>query len=235
MPVSGIATDVWADEYALTGDLNQMTATITQNTPDVTPFRTNDTVLVAGPQSATLSITGMLEAGAGSAESELWDALDTPVQRVATVAFGDGIGRSAVLFNPHTLGLQNRATTTDAVRITGNMAGDSVVAGGPVLHELEEETGTGNYTSVDSSASSAFGYVAHVHVTAFTGTNCVIRIQDSVNDSTWTDLATFTTVTGVGAERVTGSGTVDRYLRAQIVSGTFTSITFAVAIARRYR
>lgn len=91
-----------------------------------------------------------------------------------------------------------------------------------------------NEASVDQDASSSNGAVANLHVTAFTGTDAVIKIQDSANDADWADLITFTTVDGVTSERATVAGSVDRYVRAIVASGTFSSVTFAVSFARNW-
>jgi polyisoprenoid-binding protein YceI len=50
--------------------------------------------------------------------------------------------------------------------------------------------------------------VGYIHVTAFTGTTGVVKIQHSANDSTWADLITFTTISAVTQERVAVTGTV---------------------------
>lgn len=63
-------------------------------------------------------------------------------------------------------------------------------------------------------ASTVNGGVGFQQVSAFSGfTGYVGKIQDSADDSTYADLATFTNVTsGPTAESVTVTGTVDRYL-----------------------
>ena len=92
-----------------------------------------------------------------------------------------------------------------------------------------------NGASVNNLASSAFGGVGHLHVTAFTGTNATVKIQDSPNDAAWSDLIAFTSITGVTSERLTDTGTVDQYVRAIISVDNFTSMTFAVSFARNRR
>jgi hypothetical protein len=104
-----------------------------------------------------------------------------------------------------------------------------------VLQPLEAETTTFDGTSVDNGASSAFGGVGHIHVTAFSGTSATVKIQDSANDSSWADLITFANVTGVGAERLLVAGQVDQYLRFAITADTFTSMTIACSFARNRR
>jgi hypothetical protein len=106
---------------------------------------------------------------------------------------------------------------------------------GVLLQPLEAETTTFDGTSVDNTASSAFGGAAHLHVTAFTGTSGVCKVQSSTNDTDWSDLITFTTVSGVTSERTSVTGTVPRYLRFAITTDSFTSMTVACAFARNRR
>jgi len=58
-------------------------------------------------------------------------------------------------------------------------------------------------------------------------------VQHSTDNSSWSDLCTFTAVSVVGSEILTGTGTVNRYVRYIISAFTGTSVTFAVAFARR--
>src|SRR4030095_11126959 len=82
---------------------------------------------------------------------------------------------------------------------------------------------------------SSLGAVAHLHVLAFTGTTATIKIQHSTDNSTWVDLITFTAVTAAGKQRATvNTGvTINRFVRAIVSAGTFTSMTFLLAFGRR--
>jgi hypothetical protein len=91
---------------------------------------------------------------------------------------------------------------------------------------------------VDEVAQTVLGWVAHLHVTAGVLTTVTIKIQDSADNSVWADLTggTFTAVTtSTDKQRLVGASnaTVRRYVRAIISAATYTSITFAVAFARR--
>lgn len=105
---------------------------------------------------------------------------------------------------------------------------------GVALSGLAAVTADTNGTSVDNLGFTTRGGVAHLHVTAFSGlTSSVITIEHSSNNSTWTTLATFTTVTGTTSQRVEVTGSVLRYLRVvDDVTGTG-SCTRLVAFARR--
>lgn len=111
--------------------------------------------------------------------------------------------------------------------------GDQLTAG------LRTDTGATNGASIDTTASAAFGAQAYLHVSAFSGTDVTVKIQDSANDSTFADVTglTFTQVTGSVplAERVaTAAGaTIRRYLRAvTVTTGGFSSVTFCVHVTK---
>lgn len=114
---------------------------------------------------------------------------------------------------------------------------DYVVSGrrdaGIILHPLGAETADESGTSHDNAAGSSNGGAAYLEVTAFDGlTDAVVKVQHSTDNSSWSDLVTFTTVADRTAERVTVNGTVNRYLRYDLnVTGTG-SLTLFVGFAR---
>lgn len=123
---------------------------------------------------------------------------------------------------------------TDTTPITINGTAQDGVDMGYLLHALAAETADGNGTGLDNTAGTTNGVVASLHVTAFSGfSGVVIKVQHSTDNSSWSDLVTFTTATTTTYERQKTTSTVNRYLRAfWDVTGSG-SITFAVAAARR--
>lgn len=107
---------------------------------------------------------------------------------------------------------------------------------GIILDPSTGVTADGSSTSIDNTAASSNGGVAHLHVTAFSGlTSDAIIVEHSTNNSAWATLGTFTTVTGVTNQRlvIAAGTTVNRYLRVtDDVTGTGTC-TRLVAFARR--
>jgi hypothetical protein len=77
--------------------------------------------------------------------------------------------------------------------------------------------------------------VGHIHVTAFSGTDATVKIQDSSNGTDFSDLITFSSITGLVAERMLVTGTVDQHIRFAITTDNFTSMTIACAFARNRR
>lgn len=89
-------------------------------------------------------------------------------------------------------------------------------------------------TSLDTSASVAFGFQAYLQVFSIGSGTATVTIEDSANNTDWTALTSgaFTNVTTRTAERIVSSSataTVRRYLRVT-TSGVFTDLVFAVAI-----
>jgi hypothetical protein len=113
-------------------------------------------------------------------------------------------------------------TTGQKVWIAGN------TLAGPAVNGLQTATVTGLTTftiGVNTSgstgagtdgtmvlASTVAGGVGYLHCTAFAPTSLVMKIMHSPDDSVYAALITFTTLTAVGKERKTVTGTIDRYL-----------------------
>lgn len=90
-------------------------------------------------------------------------------------------------------------------------------------------------SSLDTTSSLAFGAQAYLNVTAFTGTDATISVQDSADNATFAAVSglAFAQTTAIGSQRVaTGNGaTIRRYLAVNVATTAgFTALSFAVAI-----
>jgi len=108
---------------------------------------------------------------------------------------------------------------------------------GVVLENAGTLTATADGTAHNNGAGTSNGAVFHVHTTAYSGlTSDVIIIEGSTTGAfsgEETTIATFTTVAGLGSQRLAVTGTVPRYLRAaDTIVGTG-SITRTIAVSRR--
>lgn len=93
---------------------------------------------------------------------------------------------------------------------------------------------SGSKASKDDAASSAAGLAAVLALDDIDSGTPTFVIEDSPNDSSWSTLVSFAAVADGAeptAERVTVSGTVNRYLRIT-TTGTFTNADYAVAYRR---
>jgi hypothetical protein len=114
--------------------------------------------------------------------------------------------------------------------LTAGLRTDTAATNGTGVDQLVDTLATGSYL---------FGLQAYLQVTAFTGTDCTIKLQESSDNGAgdaWADVTGggFTQVTAApGTQRIQTSltQTVERYLRV-VTSGTFDSIAFAVMAHR---
>ena len=98
------------------------------------------------------------------------------------------------------------------------------------------DAGAASSDPIDAGAASTFGWQAYLHVTALTGTNVIVTLEESSDDAVGDAYAAmtggaFTSATGAGAQRLAGTGNIERYVRVT-TSGVFTSATFLVVFVR---
>jgi hypothetical protein len=100
------------------------------------------------------------------------------------------------------------------------------------------DTAATNGASIDTTASASFGGQAYLQVFAFSGTDVTIKIQDSADDVSFSDVASFafTQVTSAPfVERIalSNTATIRRYVRAiTVTTGGVTSVQFAVVLVK---
>lgn len=122
--------------------------------------------------------------------------------------------------------------------ITADANGYGLEWGNSLTAGLRTDTAATNGTSIDGLASSAFGLQAYLQVTAFTGTDVTVTVQDSADNASFANVtgASFAATTAAHTTQriaTSNAATVRRYLRAvTTTSGGFTSATFAVVVVR---
>jgi hypothetical protein len=103
---------------------------------------------------------------------------------------------------------------------------------------LRADVGATNGPAVDTGVAAGSGAQAYLQVTAFTGTDVTVKVQDSADEVTWADVTGLTFAQTTGAQTTqriatSGSQMVRRFLRAvTVTSGGFTECTFAVTVAK---
>lgn len=225
----------YVDEFDLTGDVAAITdLTIVAATLDHTTINKRAQGRAHGKRMGSMGWMSLFNDAAGQSFPVLSEM--PTVDRLMTYNVLGSLGSPAwsmvgqeVSFTP------DRAQDG---RLTLAVAGQSnrfIEPGRMLTAGLETSTTPEGLTGFTDGAAAATdnGLQAYLHVTAFSGTDCTISIQDSDDDGDtdpYADVAAFTQVTGVGWERIASVGTnVKQYLRAE-TDGTFTSITFAVMV-----
>ncbi len=241
--VHGKSTKVLFDQYSLVG--RTRTASVRRNIDlaETQQFGANWREReVVGLASGGCSFAGFFNGAAGELDAMFRAAHDQEAPSIVSIGYaGHAIGSLVDLLKAAMTDHKIDNPQDGVVAASGEFESDDQVDLGISLHDLVAEpsaTPPVNFASVDETVASVgttAGAVAHLHVTAFSGTSVTIKVQHSVDDSVWVDLISFAAVTGITKERLeVPIGTpINRYVRAIISAGTWTSVTFTVAFARR--
>lgn len=228
---------VLLNEVHASGNVQGWTAEAGRDFADVSTILDSGHRWLPGLKMGKVSLQGLFDNAASTLHTEAVAGHGVDDSLLFTVLPSGGvIGQPAFVGVCDLEGYSLESAVADAVKLTLEAQPNDGVEWGVSLHNLGAETADTNASSVDNAASSANGGVATLHVTAYSGlTNAVLKVQHSTDNSAWSDLVTFTTVTALTSERkvVALATTVNRYLRcATDVTGTG-SVTFAMAFARR--
>lgn len=196
----------------------------------------------------TMSVTANSDAYGGE-----WGYLLTPGIRTDTAATnGASFDAGGGLVTPAVPASGTPATNTSGVPVTVVISGGTVT--NVVVNGVSVGTGDGTYNlppgstiAVTYSAaptwtwtiSTAFGAQAYLHAFSFTGTDVTVTIQDSADNSTFANVASFafTQITGGTPSwqriAIANNATLRRYVRAiTTTTGGFTNLQFAVVLVR---
>lgn len=229
MSQAGYVGVALANELDVSSYHTRLNVSVTRAAADLSPYGTRPKTYLAGQADGSYALAGNWNDDA-AADLELATNLGADVVISFFPAGAGAIGNAAFLVNGLENGYNITSQVTDAVRHAVSGVAKPAHMGGQLLHALGAAS-VGASASADGAASSSFGGVAHLHLTAFSGTSITVDLEDSANDSTFAALASFAAKTGVSHERITFAGVVERYVRVNI-SGTFTTATLAVAFAR---
>lgn len=240
----GKNTTVNFGSYDLSTYLTSQTNSSTVETVDTTTFGSANKTYQLGLKEGTVSLEGLWAGDASGIDEVFEAAVGGSTPKVVTIGVeGSAIGRRAILIYANETSYEIKGAIADLVTISAQAQATGTTNGldrGVLLASGQTVTATVNNSSVDNSASSANGGVAHLHVPINTRDGAVtVKVQHSSDNSTWVDLVTFTNTTSstVTSERkeVAAGTTVNRYLRASVsgFAGSTGSATITVGFARR--
>ncbi|HYI80002.1 MAG TPA: hypothetical protein VEW67_04005 [Thermoleophilaceae bacterium] len=229
MAQHGSRAKVFLDALNLTRYLKSFSWERSTDPPDSTALGDDAHKFIPGLEDASASGEGMYDSDSGP-------ALDTRTNQPSVLSYypsGDaagalGQGASGI---PTSLAIESPVDGITTLNIETQASGGSerLVSIAP----LASRTGTANVASHDGGASSATGWAAYLHATSVPeGETLDVKLQDSADNSTFADVATFAEVDeDGGAERVAGAGTLRRYVRASHVVSDGNA-TYQVGVCR---
>lgn len=234
----GKNTGVLIDDANLSAFFNEASASQDVETAETTTFGSSAKSYIIGLKDGTMSMSGMFDGDANAIDIKLATTLGADAPGYATVApEGLTIGNACYSCQARKTSYEVSSPVGDVVSANLSIQADGGIDRGVLLGAATAVTSTGTGASQDNAASSANGGAAYLHVTANTRDgSSTFKVQHSSDNTTFADLATFTGVsaTTTASEKVSVTGTVNRYLRASHAPGGSTgSVTYTMAFARK--
>jgi hypothetical protein len=203
---------------------------------DLTPINVSAYVRLGGLRSGEISFMSFFDP---TTSHPVLSALPTS-DTIITYARGTALGNSAACLNGKQINYDGTRANTGAYTFAIDAQSDEygLEWGTQLTAGLRTDTTATNGTSVEFGAATSFGFQAYLQVTAFTGTDVTVKLQDSADNSTFTDVASgaFAQTTSAGTFQriaVGGTATVREYVRAvTVTSAGFTSATFNVVLVK---
>ena len=235
---SGLGDNFYVGSYNLSGDINALgTIGGSVGTLDVTSIQSYGYERIGGLRTGTLEFTSLFNKDAGQEHVALSALPYTDV--IMTYCRGTTLGSPAASMTSKQINYDpsrgDDGSMTFSVSAQAN--GYGLEWGQLLTAGIRTDTAATNGSSIDTTASKSFGGQAYLHVTDFTGTDVTIKIQDSADNSNWTDVTGFTfgSITSTTSARIQlgSTATVRRYLRViTTTTGGFTSVSFAVNVVK---
>ena len=234
----GKNVNVFVNEYDFSTYFNDVSASSMVETAEVSAFGSSAKEYIVGLTDGTVSLSGMFD-GTATGTDVVFSAVlgSTTKQNVIVAPSGHSNGASAIMLEADDTSYEVSGAVADVVQTSAEFQSSEGVEHGKILSSGSAISATGNGTSVDNAASSANGGVGFVSVPTNTRNgNITVKVQQSADNSTFTDLITFTVVSSTAKtfQRVEVTGTVARYLRVNYtVAGSTGTATPIVAFSRR--
>jgi hypothetical protein len=239
MKTGGLGDNFYSGGYDLSGDIGSVDKVQGGQKPiDVTGINKSAFERIGGLRDGSMSWKSFFNTSIGAAHPVL-SALPT-ADVVVTYCRGTTLGDPCASIVAKQLNYagnrNNNGDFTFSVDAEANAYG--LEWGRQLTAGLRTDTAATNGTGIDTTASAAFGAQAYLQVTAFTGTDVTVKIQDSADNVSFADVAgmAFTQVTAAPfTQRIATSNTatIRRYVRAvTVTTGGVTSVTFAVHLTK---
>jgi hypothetical protein len=235
--VHGKNLRVFIDQYDFSVYFTDLTATSTVEVAETSGFGTDAKTYIPGIKDGSVSLSGLFDGTETGTNTYFNSVLGTATKEKVIVApGGHSNGANAIILQSDNTSYEVSGTIGDVVQTSAEFQSDEGVEHGKILSS-GSAAATGNGTAVDNTAATTNGGVGFLSIPGNTRNgNVSVKIQQSADNSTFTDLITFTTASAATSvsQRVVVTGTVARYLRVNYtVAGSTGSATPVVAFARR--
>lgn len=233
----GKNTKVLVNQYDLSAYFSESSTSQSAETGETTTYGSTAKSYVVGLTDSTMSLKGFFDGAVGAVDEIIAAALQTDAENITVAPEGLSAGSRVTTFTSILTSYEVTAPVADVVSCSLEGQTTDRMDRGISLYALTATSATGSSTAVDNTVSTSNGGAGTIHVTANTRNgSSTIKIQHSADNSTWVDLITFTAVgsTTTTSERISVTGTVNRYLRVNhTIAGSTGAITYHASFARR--
>ncbi len=238
---SGLGDRLLIDGYDLSGDIGSIQEVGGGPAAlDLTDITQSAYDREGGLRDGRMNFTSWFNPAASRAHPRLASLPRTDVQ--ATYCRGYALGAPAASMVAKQIGYDGNRAADGAFSLgVACQANSYGLAWGRQMSVGLQSTGVGlTGASVDFASTTAFGAIAYIHVTAFTGTSAFIGLDHSSDNGSVDPFAALNAgaleyaASGIGSGRLTTSSittSVKRYLRLYI-SGTFSAISFLYVLVK---
>ena len=231
---SGLNTRCYVAGYDISGDANSLDGVgYNQAVIDTTAINGVATSRIIGLVDGTLGVNVFFEATSEHAALLASNVVPTG-DRVVLVPLGSAVGDAGIGLVAKQANYDvSQGGTGSPVSAKASFSANGYPPEFGVMLTAHDDThsSASNGTSVDNSASSANGGAGYIQAFSLSSGTPTVKIQHSSDNSTFTDLITFTASTAISSQYKTVSGTVNRYIRV-ISTGTFSNLKFACLFYR---
>lgn len=230
---TGIPSKLWIDALDASGDIGAINAINSSRAQlDVTSIQDDFMARLPGIGDASLSFTSYFNTAGAHAQLR---AMGTS-NKIITAALGTGIGAAAAtMVGPEISYSTVRGADGSLVSTTEANSNNGQGNEWGSLGANQTFASAGSAATLDGAAATTTGAAAVLHLTSIASGTATFKVQDSSDDSSYTDVTglAFTAASAGTAQRVsTAAGaTLRRYVKV-VATGTFGTAVAAVNIIR---
>lgn len=228
---------VYVNGYDLTTYLRSTSAQGRADVAEASTFGTSDKVYVAGMKDAVVSAGGIFSGGTAEVDDVFRSALGVEQTEWNAWPQGDTLGNRGWQAFCQQTRYEIDAPVDNVVSVSAEAQSSSGYESTVSLHALGAESAAGTAGSVNIGGTTTNGWAAHLHITAKggAGTGQIILQHSTAATGTYLDLGTFAFAAGAGtsSQRLTGTGSVNAWVRCALNPISAGTITYNVAFARK--
>ena len=235
---SGLGEQIFVHGYDLSGVIAAIdNAGSPRNLLDLTAINSSATERLVGLSDGNLSVSSWFN-DATEQEHAAYSGLPTS-DRILTWALGATRGDVSACLVAKQLNYDASRATAGSWSFSVDSQADGISLDwcNTLTTGKETHSSAGSSTSRDDGAGTTAGMVGYLEITDLDSGTATVTIQESSDNGSsdaWVNVMVFSTVgyaSAPTAERVTSSGTVERYLRIT-TTGTFSNLDFCVSTRR---